>query len=242
MHIRSFLGAVPAGAVAALVTTAAFAQATIRFDLPAQTLEASLRAISKSTDTNILIDRKLVDGLKAPALKADLSVEQAINRLLQGTGLTYQYVNEHTIVLATVGSRSGDSGPARATLAKPTADTQTPGSAPRERLAQANSEVQSPVQRPQEAASGAFAEQHLELQEVVVTAQKRSESMQDVPMSISVVDNKLIDNLHANSLADLGGYVPGLQVVSGGTPGQATLSIRGITPLGGGAEIGRAHV
>ena len=234
MQIRGFLGAVPAGALAALVTTAAFAQATIRFDLPAQTLEASLRAVSKSTDTNILIDRKLVDGLKAPALKADLSVEQAINQLLQGTGLTYQYVNEHTIVLATVSAKSGGSGATHATPAKPTGDAQPP-SVPREHLAQAGSEVQSAAQKTTQTTSDTFAEQRVELQEVVVTAQKRSESMQNVPLSISVVDSKLIDNLHANSLNDLGGYVPGLQVVSGGSPGQATLSIRGITPLGGGA-------
>jgi outer membrane receptor protein involved in Fe transport len=236
MQHRSFLRALPAGVLAALVTTAALAQATIRFDLPAQTLEASLRAISKNTDTNILIDRKLVAGLQAPALKAELSVDQAMNQLLEGTGLTYQYVNEHTIVLATSSSaKSGAGGVKSATPSKPTVDAQSHGSA-EVRLAQANIEAQPPVQSAPQATPSESGARAVELQEIVVTAQKRTESMQNVPISISVVSDKLIENLHANSLVDLGGYIPGLQVVPGGSPGQTTLSIRGITTLGGGAS------
>jgi outer membrane receptor protein involved in Fe transport len=238
MQHRDFLRALPAGALAALVTTAALAQATIRFDLPAQTLEASLRAIGKSSDINILIDRKLVAALQAPALKADLSVAQAMSRLLEGTGLTYQYVNEHTIVLATVAAKTSNAGSSPSATSKPTTDARSNGSNGLH-LAQAGTQSAPSIGNAEDAPSGGVAEQRIELQEVVVTAQKRTESAQNVPLSVSVIDSKLIENLHANSLTDLGGYVPGLQVTSGGTPGQATLSIRGITPLGGGgATVG----
>jgi len=65
--------------------------------------------------------------------------------------------------------------------------------------------------------------------EVIVTAQKRSENLQDVPVSISVVDSRQLENLQASQLADVAPYVPGLQVESAGSPGQTTMSLRGIS-------------
>src|SRR5688572_20744810 len=88
-----------------LAMGSAVAQANIHFDLPEQTLEESLRSIGKSADINILIDRSLVVGRKAAALSGELSAEQAITRLLQGTGLTHRFVNENTVVLASVAAK-----------------------------------------------------------------------------------------------------------------------------------------
>lgn len=75
------------------------------------------------------------------------------------------------------------------------------------------------------------------LQEVVVTAQKRRQNIQDVPAAVSSISPQLLDSLHATQLADIGSYVPGLQINSGGTPGQTTISIRGIAPIGPGATV-----
>ena len=69
------------------------------------------------------------------------------------------------------------------------------------------------------------------LNEVVVTAQKRSQTVQDVPEQVSVVSSQFIDQLHATSLADIAGYVPGLELVSGGVPGETELGLRGVFPI-----------
>jgi len=74
--------------------------------------------------------------------------------------------------------------------------------------------------------------------EVVVTAQKRSENLQAVPQQVNVVGTAELQDLHITQLADIGAYVPGLQVNSGGTPGQTTLSLRGIAPIGPSATVG----
>ena len=63
------------------------ATATAHFDLPSQSLADSLRAIGSETKTDVLFNPKLVAGLRAPALKADLTAREAIQRLLKGTGL-----------------------------------------------------------------------------------------------------------------------------------------------------------
>ncbi len=72
---------------------------------------------------------------------------------------------------------------------------------------------------------------------IVVTAEKRSEDIQQVPMSIGVINETQLENLHATQLADYAGYIPGLTVVNGGSPGQAMLGIRGVTPLSAGSTV-----
>src|SRR5581483_4280168 len=69
------------------------------------------------------------------------------------------------------------------------------------------------------------------LEEIIVTAEKRTESLQNVPATVSVVSSDAINALHATQLTDIGAYVAGLQVDSAGAPGQTTLSLRGISPL-----------
>lgn len=68
--------------------------------------------------------------------------------------------------------------------------------------------------------------------EIIVTAQKRSQSILDVPSGVSVVSSKMLEDVHATQLTDVSSYVPAFQVDSGGSPGQTTISIRGIAPIG----------
>ena len=70
----------------------------------------------------------------------------------------------------------------------------------------------------------------LALEEIVVTAQKRSERLQDVPVAVSSVDAETLEAVRATSLADYAAFIPSLQVISFlGQPGQVNLALRGIT-------------
>ena len=73
---------------------------------------------------------------------------------------------------------------------------------------------------------------------VYVTAQKRTQNIQDVPVSISVVQGSRLEDGGSTQLTDYAAYVPGMQVDSNGTPGQTTVSLRGIGPLGSSATVG----
>lgn len=76
------------------------------------------------------------------------------------------------------------------------------------------------------------------LQEIVVTAQKRSENLMDVPSSITVLGGKELENTVPQSLVDLNGTVPGVTITGGGTPGQAQITMRGINvSTAGGASL-----
>jgi len=71
------------------------------------------------------------------------------------------------------------------------------------------------------------------LAEVVVTAQKRSEDIQQVPISVAVLQNASFDQLHIENLADIANYTPGVDYQV--TNSKNLLSIRGIFSAGGAA-------
>jgi iron complex outermembrane receptor protein len=67
-----------------------------------------------------------------------------------------------------------------------------------------------------------------EMAEIVVTARKTSERLQDIPMSLAVVTAQTIEKTGAITVEDLGREVPGLTVVSA-APGQNVITLRGLS-------------
>ena len=74
--------------------------------------------------------------------------------------------------------------------------------------------------------------------EIVVTAQKRVQNVQDVPISIAVVNGEELQQQGSASLVDYAGYVPGMNVSNSGTPGQTTITLRGVAPLNASQTVG----
>jgi iron complex outermembrane receptor protein len=67
-----------------------------------------------------------------------------------------------------------------------------------------------------------------ELTTITVTAQRRTEASQNVPIALQVVTSQQIEKLTATDLASMNGYVPGLDV-SGEQPTQPGFTLRGIS-------------
>jgi iron complex outermembrane recepter protein len=68
------------------------------------------------------------------------------------------------------------------------------------------------------------------IREIVVTAQRREESIQDVPIAVTALDQELLDSATIEDLRDLAGRVPSLVVDNvGAGPSAAAISIRGIS-------------
>src|SRR5689334_12500390 len=65
------------------------------------------------------------------------------------------------------------------------------------------------------------------LAEVVVTAQRREERLQDVPAAISALSGETVSRQHLLGNADLAAQVPSLSFTVQG-PGESTLAIRGL--------------
>jgi outer membrane receptor protein involved in Fe transport len=91
-----------------------------------------------------------------------------------------------------------------------------------------------------QAASGDLpASEAVELEEIVVTAQKRDEKLSKVPISISAYTGEQLQQTGATNMADISRATPGFNVMPGATVGGGSnLSIRGISTVQGAATIG----
>jgi len=66
-----------------------------------------------------------------------------------------------------------------------------------------------------------------QLEEIVITAQKRNEDLQQVPISVQAISSQTLSELNYNSLEELTQTVPGVHISTGSFAN--TLSIRGIS-------------
>jgi iron complex outermembrane recepter protein len=91
----------------------------------------------------------------------------------------------------------------------------------------------APVDAPVAAAAADDQDAGSLLDSVVVTATKRETDLQSTPISISVIDAKVIADRHVQSLLDLAdGAIPGLRIATFEARQSAlTIGIRGIVPL-----------
>ena len=241
MRIRISYGFLGAGMFAVLSWTALAAQAQARgdLDIPAQPLADSLRSVGSQTSTNILFDPPLVAGRRAPALKGGMTSEQALSRLLAGTGIHHQFLNEKTVVLAALQGESAryvasaDFTVAAASAA-PLADTaatgegKSSGSSESFRVAQ--------VDRRTAANPAEVAGRSAGLEEIIVTAQKREESLSRVPGAVVAVSGENLIEAGIVDVRNLDSAVAGVMFNSTGTI--ININVRGIgstqySPLGG---------
>jgi len=72
--------------------------------------------------------------------------------------------------------------------------------------------------------------------EIIVTATKRSESIQDVPINIAAIGGAQIEELGVGDLSELMAYVPGVSIVDQGGRDGNQIIVRGLSadPIGGG--------
>jgi len=71
--------------------------------------------------------------------------------------------------------------------------------------------------------------------DIIVTAQRRAESVQSVPISITVLNTQRLENLNVRNFNDYMAFLPSASFTTGsiGTPGNSSVSFRGIATNGG---------
>lgn len=73
------------------------------------------------------------------------------------------------------------------------------------------------------------ADSGLQLQEIVVTARKREESLQRVPVAVSVIDQSVLENNISDSLTKIGELAPQVSLSQGGSGTGAVITVRGVS-------------
>ena len=93
-------------------STVPSATARIRFDIPGQPLQTALLAFGRQAGLQVTVAAATTAGKTAQAVSGSLTAEEALTRLLVGTGLTWRYLDARTVTLEPAAVRQDD-GPTR---------------------------------------------------------------------------------------------------------------------------------
>jgi outer membrane receptor protein involved in Fe transport len=77
-----------------------------------------------------------------------------------------------------------------------------------------------------------------QLQEIIVTAQKRTEDIKDIPFSVSAISGSQLAEHHVADYDDITRTVPGIGFQAGPGPGLDNIEIRGVSSTSGSATVG----
>jgi iron complex outermembrane receptor protein len=192
------------------VAVPAMADEMRAFNIDVSSPARALQAFAAQSGVQILASGTRLQGRQLNPVAGELSTEIALQQLLAGSGLRYEYVGERAVALVAV----DDAAVARAT---PIVYTQ-----PASRTApQATSDGE---------AGGAGPAPGLE--EVVVTARKVRENLQDTPIAVTAFSGDALDDRQIIDTAKLTQVVPNLQFASNaplaGNNSSSAVFIRGI--------------
>jgi len=157
------------------------APAALSVDIPAQPLAQALAAFAQQTGLQLVYVSEIVDRQKSHAVAAGLPAREALSRLLQGTGLRFEFLTPQSIRIRTF--------------------LQTPKN---KRMVTED-----------------------EPGEVIVTAERRRETLQNVPGTVQVLTGATLANLKATTFDDFVGYLPGV-TAHGVGPAQNSIYVRGL--------------
>ncbi|MBS0417015.1 MAG: TonB-dependent receptor [Proteobacteria bacterium] len=194
--------------------------------IPPQELWSALQTLGKDRELQVVYIWEEVRSLRTTGASGDLTCDEALQQLLRGTGLTYAYLDEKTITVFPVHPTSSGEG-GKGTSASGGGDAGASRSPPAT-VGKSQSSGRDDVDLKARRRTQETLETTEALAQIVVTAQKRTENVQEVPASISVLVGRQLESQHVAQLTEYASYVPGLQVDSHGTPGQAQITLRGI--------------
>src|SRR5688572_19434556 len=99
IHFRRIL------AVACLLTTTPlFAAETYRLDIAPQSLATALQKFAQQSGLQIVYYGEVAEGLDTTGVTGKLTADQALKRLLEGTDLQFEALDEYTMAISSAKS------------------------------------------------------------------------------------------------------------------------------------------
>jgi len=166
-------------------------------DISATHLADALTQLSEQTGIQVLFSYSLVDGKKAHEVRGNYRLQKALDTLLRGTGLSGSLSNKGVILIAL--QRPVEISKKRKV------NMNLKKSAIAAALISIFGVSQGVTAQTEEASPRG-------IEEIIVTAQKRSQNLQEVPISITALRGEDIQNKGVENIVDLGQITPGLHV------------------------------
>jgi outer membrane receptor protein involved in Fe transport len=197
------------------------------FNVPAQPATTAIPELARQAGIQILVSEPLVRGKRLAAVTGPHSINEALAILLQGTGLiaTSKDGATYTVTLSTSISTSNAAADNAKEVGKKSSRDFRVAEVDQGQTANASS-VGGQPSNTQISGSPSTG-----LAEIIVTAQKRSERLQDVPVPVTTLSAQSLLVSNQLRIADYFTQVPGLNF-SPDAFGGPQISIRGITSGG----------
>jgi iron complex outermembrane recepter protein len=225
------------GLAAAGDATAAIRKETY---IPAEGLGPALTKLAKEFDFQVLYRTEIVSDLKSPGAVGALTSDEALGKVLTGTGLTYKYLDDKTVTIVPTSAGSAEQSTTQSISSGSSDDANVPKEAGKKssqdfRVAQ--------VDQGKNASNSSVGEQISQdnaknsspaLSEIIVTAEKRSERLQNVPIPVAVVSGETLLDQNISQMKDFYSMVPGVNFAQGEEgffPGDGNITIRGINTV-----------
>jgi len=201
-------------------------------NIPAESLSDALRTLAKDRQFEILYRAEVVRDVRTEGAIGEFTPEEALKAVLSGTGLSYKYLDANTVTVFPQSLSQENSNRSNATSGDSSESSQKEvgkNSSQDFRMAQVGRNaagtqvVMNPAQSALGDQSGGPA-----LTEIIVTAQKREERLQDVPVSVTAISSQTLLESNQLRLQDYYTLIPGLSVAPS-AQSQELVTIRGIT-------------
>ncbi len=205
---------------ASLATVAVGAQSArdhearvLQLNLAAQPIGDALSRLAEIAHLQIVFYSEAARGIRSPELIGSFDLSTALDRLLANTPLYYEWVGANIVVIR---ERTA------AQSAQPASkidNTPKPLTNP-------------PANRSLRSSRNHGADEPLALEEVLVTARRRAEDLQETPVAVTALGTEALDVRSIRSLDALGQFVPNMQFDTAaplsGAGYNATIFIRGV--------------
>jgi len=202
-------------------------------EIPAQGLGPALQILSKEYKFQVLYRTEVVGNLKTQGVSGTMTAREALEHVLLGTGLTFKYLDDKTVTIVPAGmnpqsptsSAVGSSTGSAARLSESDGLPSSPnvGESRGEESADTFHLVQSQPSAATAEGTRGTDEGKQKLEEIIVTAQKRSQRAQDVPVPLTVVDTQSLADSGAGRIEDYYATVPGMTLTKSGNYQNVTL-------------------
>ncbi len=191
---------------------------TFRFDIPRQRADLALTMFAEQAGLTLIFPYDKVREKSANRLVGDYTPEEAVQVLLQGSGLKPSFSDQRVLNITIDENKTGDNmNTNKRFLARVIGVLIGVGSVPG--LAA------------QETGSTDRRESARALEEVLVTARRREESAQTVPIAISAFGAEKLQDFRIEKMEDLKSIAPSLSVSSSsGRANSPVYSLRGVRP------------
>ena len=224
-----------AATLSLLVWGHAFGDGPRSVDVPPGDLTAALELLQKQSGVEIVYRPELLKGLRTDGVKGTLTSKDAVSRLLKGTSLKLRTDKSGVLLIENASAPDPAAGSSQRTESSSGNNTRLVTNSA---ATSAGSPVTNSIQRadsndPETSATSPLAE-------IIVTATKRSENLNKVPISIAALSPEAMAQSGVKGFRDVAALVPGIEFdsVSNWAPNLSNIAIRGVNSTIGTSTTG----